>query len=103
LTRGKHFVINTGENGQGPLVPKDIVKTGNEVLCNPVNRGLGPKPTAHTGYPKVDMFAWTSNPGESAGRCNDQPGYEVGGAPPTGEYWPQYALMLVKHANFRVR
>jgi endoglucanase len=103
LTGGKHFVINTGENGQGPLVPKDIVKTGNEVLCNPVNRGLGPKPTTHTGYPKVDMFAWTSNPGESAGRCNDQPGYEVVGAPPSGAYWAQYGLMLVKHANFRVR
>src|SRR3984885_13880713 len=25
LTGGKHFVINTGENGQGPLRPKDIV------------------------------------------------------------------------------
>ena len=30
-----------------------------------------------TGYPNVDMFAWTSNPGESGGSC-------VAGAPPTG-------------------
>jgi endoglucanase len=103
MTGGKHFVVNTGTNGQGPLIPKDIVKYGNEVLCNPVNRGLGPKPTANTGYPKVDMFAWTTNPGESGGQCHDQPGYELPGAPPTGAYWPKYGLMLVKYANFRVR
>jgi endoglucanase len=103
MTGGKHFVVNTGTNGQGPLIPKNIVKYGNEVLCNPVNRGLGPKPTTKTGYPKVDMFAWTTNPGESGGQCHDQPGYELPGAPPTGAYWPKYALMLVKYANFRVR
>ncbi len=103
LTGGKHFVVNTGTNGQGPLKPKNIVKSGNEVLCNPVGRGLGPKPTTHTGYPNVDMFAWTTNPGESGGQCQDQPGYELAGAPPTGQYWPTYAAMLVKNANFSVR
>lgn len=103
MTGGKHFVVNTGANGQGPLTPKNIVKTGNEVLCNPVGRGLGPKPTTHTGYPNVDMFAWTTNPGESGGQCHDQPGYELPGAPQTGAYWPKYALMLVKNANFRIR
>jgi endoglucanase len=93
LTGGKHFVVNTGENGQGPLVPQDRVHQGNEVLCNPPGRGLGPKPTTDTGYPNVDAFAWTSNPGESGGAC-------VPGAPPTGAYWPAYALMLVQNANF---
>ena len=44
LTGGKHFVVNTGENGQGPLRPRDIVHQGNEVLCNPPGRGLGPLP-----------------------------------------------------------
>jgi endoglucanase len=102
MTGGKHFVINTGENGRGPLRPRNIVKQGLEVLCNPVGRGLGPKPTSHTGYPKVDMFAWTTNPGESAGQCYDQPGYELPGAPRTGRYWPKYARMLVQNANFRV-
>jgi endoglucanase len=96
MTGGKHFVINTGENGRGPLVPKDIVHQGNEVLCNPPGRGLGPKPTTNTGYPNVDMFAWTSNPGESGGRCRR-------GAPSTGAYWPAYALMLVRNANFKAR
>jgi endoglucanase len=96
LTGGKHFVVNTGENGQGPLRPRDIVHAGNEVLCNPPGRGLGPLPTANTGYPKADMFAWTSNPGESGGSC-------VAGAPPTGAYWPAYAAMLVQDADFNVR
>ena len=95
--------MNTGEDGQGPLRPQNIVRSGNEVLCNPVGRGLGPKPTTATGFPNVDMFAWTSNPGESGGQCHDQPGRELPGAPPTGAYWPQYALMLVKNADFAVR
>ena len=96
LTGGKHFVVNTGENGEGPLRPRDIVHSGNEVLCNPPGRGLGPLPTATTGYAKADMFAWTSNPGESGGSC-------VAGAPPTGAYWPAYAAMLVQDADFNVR
>ena len=95
LTGGKHFVVNTGENGRGPLRPRDIVHAGLEVLCNPPGRGLGPLPTASTGYRNVDMFAWTSNPGESGGSC-------VPGAPPTGVYWPAYAAMLVRNANFSV-
>jgi endoglucanase len=103
LTGGKHFVINTGVNGRGPLRPRDIVKQGLEVLCNPVGRGLGPKPSTHTGYRGADMFAWTTNPGESGGQCHDQPGYQMAGAPPTGQYWPAYGLMLVRNADCRVR
>lgn len=103
LIGGKHFVINTGENGRGALVPKNIVKYGNEILCDPAGRGLGPKPTAQTGAPNVDMFAWTSNPGESGGTCRPNlPQYEMQGASGTGSYWPAYALMLVRNANFRV-
>jgi endoglucanase len=92
---GKHFVVNTGENGLGPQRPRDIVHQGLEVLCNP-RAGLGPLPTASTGYGNVDMFAWTSNPGESGGSCG-------AGAPATGVYWPAYAKSLVQHANFNVR
>jgi endoglucanase len=95
LTGGKHFVINTGENGRGPLRPRNIVHQGNEVLCNPPGRGLGPLPTANTGYANLDMFAWTTNPGESGGPC-------IPGAPPTGVYWPAYAAMLVHNADFSV-
>ncbi len=88
-----HFVVNTGENGQGPLRPPDPAHQGAEVLCNPPGRGLGPKPTARTGFKWVDAFAWTSNPGERGGPCR--------GAPPT-DYWPAYAVGLAQRANFSV-
>ena len=101
LTGGKHFVVNTGDAGRGPLRPRNIVRQGLEVLCNPVGRGLGPKPTTNTGYPNVDMFAWTTNPGESGGQCQ-APGYSLPGAPPTGVFWPKYAMMLVQNANYAV-
>jgi endoglucanase len=96
LIGGKHFVVSTGESGRGPLVPKNRVKHGNEVLCNPPGRGLGPRPTTDTGYPRVDAFAWLDNPGGSSGAC-------VPGAPKTGVYWPAYAAMLVRNANYSVR
>jgi endoglucanase len=92
---GVHFVVNTAENGQGPLVPRDITHQGNEVLCNPPGRGLGPQPTSNPGYAWVDAFAWISNPGVSGGTC-------VPGAPPTGVYWPAYAVELARNANFNV-
>jgi endoglucanase len=95
LTGGKHFVVNTAENGQGPLVPHNRVRYGNELLCNPPNRGLGPKPTFHTGFVNVDAFAWIANPGKSGGHCRP-------GAPPTGDFWPALALELVRHADFKV-
>jgi endoglucanase len=95
LTGASHFVVNTAENGQGPLIPPHRVTQGNELLCNPPNRGLGPKPTFATGYPRVDAFAWIANPGKSGGACRP-------GAPPTGDFWPQLALELIRHADFRV-
>ena len=96
LTGGKPFVVNTGTNGRGPLRPPDIVHQGNEVLCNPPGRGLGPRPTADPGFLNVDMFAWTTNPGESGGPCRP-------GAPKTGVFWPAYALTLVRNASFNSR
>jgi endoglucanase len=96
LTGGKHFVVNTAVNGRGPLVPSSRVRYGNEVLCNPPGRGLGPLPTFDTCFRNVDAFAWIGNPGKSGGTCRP-------GAPPTGTFWPQLALELVKNADFRVR
>jgi endoglucanase len=95
ITGGKHFVVSTSENGRGPLVPKDRTTEGNEILCNPPGRGLGPKPTFDTGYPNVDAFAWIGTPGKSGGQCRP-------GAPPTGDFWPEFALQLVRDANFSV-
>jgi endoglucanase len=95
LTGGAHFVVNTGANGKGPLVPKRRVGHGNEVLCNPPGRGLGPLSLSgdvaqQTAYAATDGLLWFSNPGGSGGQC-------VKGAPPTGVFWPERAAELVRN------
>lgn len=83
LVGGKHFVVDTSRNGQGPL--------GSE-WCNPEGRGLGVPATTNTGNPLVDAFMWLKNPGESDGTCN--------GGPSAGVWWPEYALGLAQRAEF---
>jgi endoglucanase len=100
LLGGTHFIINTGENGKGPLVPASRVKHGNEVLCNPPGRGLGPlsvknQVAQQTGYANADGFLWFTNPGGSGGQCRP-------GAPPTAQFWPAYAVMLAENWVDRV-
>jgi endoglucanase len=92
---GAHFIVNTGENGRGPLAPRNRVKHGNEVLCNPPGRALGPLSVSQdvaqqTGYAGLDGLLWFSNPGGSGGQC-------VKGAPPAGTFWPAYAEMLARN------
>jgi endoglucanase len=94
---GMHFVVSTSDNGQGPLRPRDRVHQGNEILCGPKARGLGPKPTTSTGYAFTDAFAWIALPGKSGGSCG--PGVK---APPIGAFWPANAVGLVLHANYHV-
>jgi endoglucanase len=95
LTGGKHFVVNTAENGRGPLHPKDRIHQGNEIICDPAGRGLGPLPTFNTGYPNVDAFAWIANPGKSGGSCGR-------GMAKIGFFDPRLALELVKNRDFSV-
>jgi len=83
LLNGKHFVVDTSRNGQGPL--------GSE-WCNPSGRGLGKPATTNTGNPLVDAYMWLKNPGESDGTCN--------GGPSAGVWWPEYALGLAQRAEF---
>ncbi len=95
LTGGAHFIVNTGENGRGPLIPHNRVLHGNEVLCNPPGRGLGPLTLSddvaqQTNYADNDALLWFSNPGGSGGQC-------VPGAPPSGVFWPAYAVMLARN------
>ena len=94
-----HFVVNTAANGQGPLIPKSRVKSGNSVRCNAPGRGLGPKPTSAvpSSYRHLDGLFWIGNPGRSAGKCS-----KIASAPPTGNFWLEYALELIKHADFRI-
>ncbi|MCX4752936.1 glycoside hydrolase family 6 protein [Kitasatospora purpeofusca] len=83
LLDGKHFVVDTSRNGNGPL--------GAEAWCNPPGRALGTPPTAETGQPGVDAFLWIKNPGESDGECGR-------GEPRAGEFWLPYALGLATAA-----
>ncbi|ADB51497.1 glycoside hydrolase family 6 protein [Conexibacter woesei] len=96
------FVVNTSSNGQGPLVPRDRVKEGNSYRCNAPGRGLGPKPTSAVPpqYRSLDGLFWIGNPGRSAGGCGRAFFARI---PPTGAFWLEYALQLIRHADFRIR
>ncbi len=92
-THGAHFIVNTSDNGRGPLINHNRVRNGNADLCNPPGRGLGPLDTTHTGFPHADAFLWTHPPGNSSG---------CGGGPPGGVFWPARAIMLAQNANQRL-
>jgi endoglucanase len=83
---GAHFVIDTGRNGNGPRGVDDV---GGPNWCNPPGRALGDYPTTDTGQPLVDAYLWIKAPGTSDGTCR--------GAPPAGQWWPHYALELVRN------
>ena len=81
---GKHFVIDTSRNGNGPYTTGDA----DENWCNPPGRALGEPPTTKTADPLVDAYLWVKRPGESDGECK--------GGPKAGEWWAEYALKLAK-------
>lgn len=62
LVGGKHFIVNTAQNGRGPVHYKDGLRRVN-VWCNPGLRGLGPPPTTDTSHPKADAYLWLNRPG----------------------------------------
>jgi endoglucanase len=72
LVGGKHFVINTAENGRGPI--HHYLPNGRRITvwCNPPNRGLGPAPTTNTSNPRVDAYLWVNRPGY-AQSCQHRP------------------------------
>jgi endoglucanase len=79
LTGGKHFIINTAENGRGPVDYKQWIDRSRHlwrrvtVWCNPGLRGLGPAPTTDTSHPdKVDAYLWINRPGY-AQSCQHRP------------------------------
>ena len=82
LTGGEHFVIDTSRNGAA---------AASKEWCNPDGRALGRAPTTDTGQPLVDAYLWIKRPGESDGTCN--------GGPPSGTWWPEYALGLSQRAR----
>jgi endoglucanase len=90
-THGAHFIVNTASNGRGPKLNPHPTTQGVEDLCSPPGRGLGPMLTTNTGFPDADAFMWTHPPGNSSG-CGK-------GAPPSGTFWPAYAIGLAQRAN----
>ncbi|WP_438293673.1 glycoside hydrolase family 6 protein [Streptomyces sp. HUAS TT7] len=84
---GKHFVIDTSRNGNGPYTQGDPA----ENWCNPPGRALGERPTTDTGLGSVDAYVWVKRPGESDGPCR--------GGPRAGEWWPEYALGLARNSR----
>jgi endoglucanase len=80
-----HFVIDTSQDGRGP------VRRG--ARCKQDGRGLGPIST-RTGYAEADALLWVTGPGISDGSCR--------GAPHAGSFWPAYAASLVRHAVRRI-
>ncbi|WP_079078628.1 glycoside hydrolase family 6 protein [Streptomyces sp. DSM 15324] len=81
---GKHFVVDTSRNGNGPYREGDPAKR----WCNPPGRALGTPPTTRTADPLVDAYLWVKTPGESDGECK--------GGPKAGRWWPEYALGLTR-------
>ncbi|MET7681159.1 glycoside hydrolase family 6 protein [Streptomyces sp. NPDC005423] len=79
---GKHFVVDSSRNGNGPL---------SGTWCNPPGRALGTRPTTDTGEAALDAYLWIKRPGASDGPCE--------GGPAAGRWWPEYALELARNSR----
>lgn len=81
---GKHFVIDTSRNGNGP--------TWDNQWCNPRGRALGERPTVSPVGSSAYAYLWLKVPGESDGTCN--------GGPAAGQWWPEIASELIANARW---
>jgi endoglucanase len=81
-----HYVIDTSRNGRGS--PTDRISP--KWWCNPLGVGLGQKPSALNAK-WTDAVLWIKRPGISDGACRP-------GEPSAGQFFPDYAKMLVANA-----
>jgi endoglucanase len=88
LLGGKHFIINTSHNGNGPLY-----RNGHTIWCNPPNAAAGARPTTDTANERVDAYMWVERPGYSNGACN-------GGPARVGAWWEERAIQMVERAKW---
>ncbi|MFJ3668533.1 glycoside hydrolase family 6 protein [Streptomyces sp. NPDC090106] len=88
---GKHYVVDTSRNGNGPYTGTVGADASVGSWCNPPGRALGRAPTTVTGAAPIDAYLWIKRPGESDGTCR--------GGPAAGEWWPSYALELARNAR----
>ena len=97
-----HFVVDTSRNGVGPWTP-DQVYPDPQVWCNPLDRGLGLRPTTDTGSELIDAYLWVKVPGESDGECFRGTGGPEDPArdmidPPAGQWFVEMADELIENA-----
>ncbi len=83
LINGKHFIVDTSRNGNGP--------TADSQWCNPMGRALGQSPQSFSSG-LVDAYLWIKKPGESDGTCN--------GGPTAGQFWLEYACGLAARSPY---
>jgi hypothetical protein len=97
---GKHFVVNTAENANGPLAKRYWKKSVGKKSkwCNPKNAGLGTQPTTKTGSAYADAFLWISRPGISANGKSGKS--ECGRGPLDNVWWETRALEEARQASF---
>jgi endoglucanase len=92
---GKHFIVNTSDNGRGPMY---TYRNGRRqtIWCNPPNSGLGKPATTKTGSRLADALLWVNRPGTSHGACRP-PGMR---GPSVGQWWEKRALAMARRANW---
>ena len=109
MVGGKHFVVNTAENGSGRLFVRQRRPRKRNFLvhCNPKNSSLGHWPTTtvdHQGRAlpnKVDGYLWIGRPGGSGGPCRQfSSRYSMKGGPNAGKFWLKRALMLAGRSKY---
>ena len=105
LTGGKHFIINTSENGRGPVHYRRWISRKDPKIWRRVNvwcHAAEARPRARLRRPRrcaptsSTPTSTSDRPGYSAGSCN-------GGPLPIGSWWADRALDLARHATEWVR
>ena len=95
LTHGAHFIVNTAQNGHGPLLNPHPITPGRRGPLQPARVAASASPTPPPrSYAYADAFMWTHPPGNSSG---------CGGGPPGGVFWPARAIQLAQNANAAAR
>ena len=94
MTGGKHFVVNTAQNGRGAVhaYRRKGRQTRRIFVRCPLRRGLGVAPSTQTADPLVDAFLYIGRVGVSGGSC-------VKGPRKVGAWYPERALMFAKYAT----
>lgn len=93
---GKHFIVNTSDNGRGPMYRPLPHGRRQTIWCNPPSSGLGKPATTNTGSPAADALLWVNRPGTSHGACKP-PGLS---GPSPGQWFERRALSMAKRANW---